>query len=190
MKLKTAVVALTICLLPGMSWAAAPSQDDPAQMDPGKAGTENEMGYHHWEHGDNQPILNKLNLSAAQKQKIDTIKSEERSTVHPLFNEMIEKKQALNEYLSNPKATTTEAYTKQGEITDIGDKIGKAHIDASLKIKNVLTPQQQQKFATLVREKTQEMEQHHPGMHRMMRHGAEAGSGETGTSPAGGTEKP
>ncbi len=100
----------------------------------------------------------KVGLSDAQKKKVDALHEASEAKTKPMMQEMMSKRKALYEYLANTDATEIAALSKQAEINEIRNQISQEHIKTMFQVKAVLTPEQQQKAADLMREKMAEFE--------------------------------
>jgi Spy/CpxP family protein refolding chaperone len=121
-----------------------------------KSGTET---HHQIGHRMDQ-LLDQVNLSAEQKQKVEALRKVDQAQVEPLMKTMFTKHHEFMEYLLNPTATKEKSEQKQAELSQLHQQLEQHHMDFIFKLKELLTPEQQQKLSTLHHEKMRQWEQH------------------------------
>jgi Spy/CpxP family protein refolding chaperone len=94
----------------------------------------------------------KVGLSAEQKQRVEAIQKESEDQSMPLYQKMMTERKALSDYLASPQATEQEALTRQSAMNDLCQQISQLRLAAMFRVKSILTPEQQQKAATVMKE--------------------------------------
>lgn len=94
-----------------------------------------------------------VGVNEEQKKKLEAIRQEAETQNKPLMESLSAKHKALFDYMAATDATEAEALAKQTEINDLQAKLSQQHIRCMFRMKAVLTPEQQQKAAQMMRER-------------------------------------
>jgi Spy/CpxP family protein refolding chaperone len=112
----------------------------------------------------------RLNLTPEQRQRINSIRSQNRDQMRSLVTELRQARQRFSELLSS-NASDSEIRQQRQRVESLSQRLRDARFDSMLQVRSVLTPQQRQELA-------QQMEQ------RRERWGKRSGKG-SGFGPAG-----
>lgn len=158
-----ALVTLAVAAL-GTGAAMAEPRGDGAH---GANGMGHEM--HGKEGGERHQWLEKLNLSADQKKKIDQIRDEQREAIKASAEQLHAEHEKMRDMMKGD-ATDAELREQHGKVMTLRTAMGDARFESFLKIRALLTSGQRKRMAMM----------HHGGMgHDGMHHG-EPGMKDTG----------
>lgn len=134
------VSALTVCLTLG-SIGVASVQPASAQMGP-RGGLEEGDGprAERWEQ--------RLNLTPEQRQKINSIRSQNRDQMRSLMTELRQARQRFSQLLSS-NASDAEIRQQRQRVESLSQRLRDARFDSMLQVRSVLTPQQRQELAQM-----------------------------------------
>lgn len=102
----------------------------------------------------------KIGLSESQKTQFSQIRKEGEEQAKPVAEALFAKRRALYEYLSEPQATEAGALAKQAEINELRNQLSQQRLSGMFRLKAVLSPEQQQKAAELMRGKMADCDKH------------------------------
>ncbi len=94
-------------------------------------------------------FLEELGLSTQQKQQLQRIRTEEREEMRRLRESLYQEKQTL-ERMAVGTASAVEVREQYQKVRNLQIQIGDLHFENILGMREVLTPQQRQKFAELM----------------------------------------
>ncbi len=121
-------------------------------------------------------IEKQLGLSPDQEKKIEDNRQAHKDEFKKLFEDMKDKRKALNEEFDKPDFSEDRARAIQGEIKDLQGKMADGRLERLLEMKKILTPDQFKKFRELTREEWgKDGKRGHDG-----HHGEHHGSGDDG----------
>jgi Spy/CpxP family protein refolding chaperone len=103
---------------------------------------------HEWQHS---RIARELELSGAQIEEIRKANEEMRNAVHPLREELFEKRHELMSVLQAREANMAVAEALLDEISELQTQHEKQIFERLLMMKEILTPEQQEKLGSLLR---------------------------------------
>lgn len=107
-------------------------------------------------------ILDQLNLTAEQRQKIQAIKQASREEAKQHHQKMRSERQAFEDYIFSPNANQQTAEAKVDGFSRDMSEMGKLRVRTLFKMKAVMTPEQFQKFGQLQKERrAAKMQRHH-----------------------------
>lgn len=106
-------------------------------------------------------MMKEIGITPEQKQKLDAIKEESRSKSEPVLKCLMEKKRAQMQYLMTPQANKDQALAQEKEISRLQEQLAEIRINSIFEMKNVLTPEQQQKFAEIQQKRMKECPEEH-----------------------------
>jgi Spy/CpxP family protein refolding chaperone len=126
---------------------------------------------HTYQHSESQmdAIFNQLNLSADQKQRIEAIKGQSRQQAKTHWEQMHSMKSRFTDDVFGPGANLQAAEQRVDQMSSHMRDMGKLRVRTLFKIKGVLTPEQNQQFARLWKEKRDAMHAKHMPAHHTSR---------------------
>jgi Spy/CpxP family protein refolding chaperone len=105
-------------------------------------------------------FLDSFKATPDQRSQFEQSKEQFEAQVEPLHQQLLQKKQALAEYLATPEAEKTEAVRQQEDINQVQSQLGSLMIDHVFEkkawIKEALKPDQQEKAQAYLQKKTDE----------------------------------
>jgi len=118
---------------------------------------------HHHKHKQDwqQEFYKKIGVTPEQQKQLEAIRQESKTQAKPIMHTMFQKRRELMEYMASPGATESDALDKAQEISELQSQLEKIHIQSRFKMKGVLTPEQQEKAAALIKEKMAKFQQKH-----------------------------
>lgn len=128
---KTARKIYWALLLTAVLLAPSFAQDN---VSAGKKTADNENRY--------EATVNRLNLSAEQKEKIKTLRQNQKQQMMELRQSLKEARTRLKEHLDNPEATRESIAPLADDIKNIQAKMVDQRIGAVFAVREVLTPEQ------------------------------------------------
>lgn len=93
--------------------------------------------------------LTQLNLSDSQKAQIETIKSAQQAKISSLQAELKTNQKKLNELLQNDASSDEEIAGLKAKIDGLQNALSDVKVKSWLKVKAVLTPEQNNKLRSL-----------------------------------------
>ena len=90
-----------------------------------------------------------VNLTDEQRDAITRLIEELQGRVVGLQWQLLDEMQALSEILEGPRVDLDRAMDRMGEVLDIEGEIKRRHLELLIRIKNVLTPEQQDELTRL-----------------------------------------
>jgi len=170
--------ALSLTLLAGLTFTPVFAQDSDSQPVSGE--------HHHkeWKHheGGHCDFKGQLNLTAAQKQKLEAFKKEFKEKHKAEFEELKAKHEQLRELYKSGKGDSEEAQALKKELKESRMAM---HKEFKAKMDSILTPAQRQKLEALkeqCKDKHDGEEHHHHHHHHNGGGEGGEGNGEKGGS--------
>ena len=122
---------------------------------------------HTYQHSESQmdAIYTQLNLNADQKQRIEAIKAQSRLQAKAHWEQMHSMKSRFTDDVFGSNANLQAAEQRVDQMSDHMRAMGKLRVRTLFKIKTVLTPEQNQQFARLWKEKRDAMHAKHASPH-------------------------
>lgn len=111
-------------------------------------------------------VLQKLDLSVEQREKIKTIHDDTRETTKALRKEMRENMKNLKDELSVYKSDGKRVNEIMQKIKEVGAKLFETHVNSFIKMKEILTPAQFETFKKEMEKKKEEMRENFRKHHR------------------------
>ena len=90
-----------------------------------------------------------VNLTDEQRDAITRLIEELQGRVVGLQWQLLDEMQALSEILEGPRVDLDRAMDRMGEVLGIESEIKRRHLELLIRIKNVLTPEQQDELTRL-----------------------------------------
>lgn len=97
-----------------------------------------------------------IGLSDAQREQITAVIQQVQSDIVPLEWEMRERGQALQALLEQPQVDEAAALVQVDRVTEIENQMKKTHLTLLIRVKNLLTDDQQQQLTALKRARREE----------------------------------
>jgi Spy/CpxP family protein refolding chaperone len=94
-------------------------------------------------------ILDQLNLSTEQRQKIENLKKEAHKSAESGHLQMRAQRKVLEAYVFSPGATLPEAEAKIDQSSQQMARLGKQRVRTLFKMKEIMTPEQFEKYGAL-----------------------------------------
>lgn len=111
--------------------------------------------------GDKMGIMEELNLSEAQSQKLATIRQKYQPQLRTLRDQMKTKRDEMRQLMgSNASSATIRA--KNDEINKIRDKMENLRFESMMEMREVLTPDQRREFAQLMEQRRENARSRRP----------------------------
>jgi len=129
--------------LSGITLAALIAVSVPAfaQQEPAKKGGGPEARH--------EQMIQKLGLSAEQAEALRKVREQSRQESRALYQQLHQKRQALQQYLTAPDATQAEAQRLQQEINDLQGRLSELRIKGWFAMRQHLTPEQVRKMSEM-----------------------------------------
>lgn len=97
-------------------------------------------------------LLDALNTSPEQKQKIEVIRKEYQEKLRQQQEQLRQIQQQLNQLMVN-NASESELRQKHDQFMQVREDIGNTQFDLMLKMRQVLTPQQRSQLAEIMQQR-------------------------------------
>ena len=97
-------------------------------------------------------LFEQLNLTPQQTYQIDRIRRRYQAPITRLKEELRLAQQQLSTMMAGTDSATT-IRAKHQQITEFRQELGELHFESMLATREILTPQQRQKFAEIIRNK-------------------------------------
>ncbi len=117
-----------------------------------------------------------IGLSGEQREQITAVIQQVQSDIVPLEWEMRERGQALQDLLEQPQVDEGAALAQVDRVTEIENQIKKTHLTLLIRVKNLLSDDQQQQLTALKQERREEFRER-GGMRGGMGSGRKRGGG-------------
>jgi Spy/CpxP family protein refolding chaperone len=98
---------------------------------------------------DRANFIERLNLTDAQKQRIEALRNDHNNKIQPIKNQLKTKEDELRSLMSN-NASNDQLKSKHKEIQSLRQQMGNLHFENMLEIRSVLTPEQRSQFAQMM----------------------------------------
>ncbi len=99
-------------------------------------------------------LMEKLNLSEAQKNQIAQIREKYKGRISPLKDRFKSTREELRKMMTG-NASDSQIRAKHREVVRLRQQLENLRFDSTLEMRNVMTPQQRQEFAKLMEERRQ-----------------------------------
>lgn len=98
---------------------------------------------------DRASFMERLNLTDAQKQRIEALRNDHNNKIQPIKNQLKTKEDELRSLMSN-NASNDQLKSKHNEIQSLRQQMGNLHFENMLEIRSVLTPEQRSQFVQMM----------------------------------------
>jgi Spy/CpxP family protein refolding chaperone len=141
-------------------WELSPSEQLVAQNNPqNPQNPQNSSRGRRWRDGSGRGrIIEQLNLTTEQKQKMVDIRQKYQGQLKPLKEQISSAREELSQMMSGT-ATADEIRAKHQEILKLRQQLGDIRFESLLEMREVLTPEQRTQFAQLMEKRHQNFRQ-------------------------------
>ena len=103
-----------------------------------------------------------IGLADEQREQITAVIQQVQSDIVPLEWEVRERTEALTDLLEKPRVDEAAALAQVDRVTEIENQMKKTHLTLLIRVKNLLTEDQQQQLLTLRQERRERRETRGP----------------------------
>ena len=141
--LLTALFLLTLLAGP----AAFAQQQGPGGMPAGgNMGGQQMGGPKQGPRGGGGQMFERLNLTAEQKQKLQSVRQQKQGQGQQLHQQIEQKRKALMQYMTQPNASESKALSMSKEIANLQEQAAEMRIQTWFQMKAIFTPEQLQQL--------------------------------------------
>lgn len=100
-------------------------------------------------------LFDKLNLSADQKQKMQTVRDRYKEQVSQRMQAVRQARQELETMMSSPTANVSQMREKHRQIMGLRQQLEEVQFETTLSMREVLTPEQRTQLSQLMQQRRQ-----------------------------------
>ena len=100
-------------------------------------------------------LFDKLNLSADQKQKMQTVRDRYKEQVSQRMQAVRQARQELETMMSSPTANVSQIREKHRQIMGLRQQLEEVQFESTLAMREVLTPEQRTQLSQLMQQRRQ-----------------------------------
>lgn len=100
-------------------------------------------------------LFDKLNLSAEQKQKMQTVRDRYKEQVSQRMQAVRQARQELETMMSSPTANVSQMREKHRQIMGLRQQLEEVQFETTLSMREVLTPEQRTQLSQLMQQRRQ-----------------------------------
>ena len=100
-------------------------------------------------------LFDKLNLSADQKQKMQTVRDRYKEQVSKRMQAVRQARQELETMMSSPTANVSQMREKHRQIMGLRQQLEEVQFETTLSMREVLTPEQRTQLSQLMQQRRQ-----------------------------------
>lgn len=100
-------------------------------------------------------LFDKLNLSADQKQKMQTVRDRYKEQVSQRMQAVRQARQELETMMSSPTANVSQMREKHRQIMGLRQQLEEVQFESTLAMREVLTPEQRTQLSQLMQQRRQ-----------------------------------